>query len=171
MSIRGQDQGTTSIYDQRTRVRVLDHQLARSLESLTFGVVRKAAEREENRRTNALQEIERQFQIPMSGDADGNVTTDSTRLDFDAPFVYAPGNRDSDFDVPQVKFASVVEGTVLVSGHVTAWVRDENRGVVTGATVAVAVSAPGAESSVPYVGVAHFTFQGYAAIDEDESEG
>lgn len=152
---------------------ILDHQLERSLAAVTIGMVRQRTAHERNRRDNALQEIEQQFQTPFSGEAGTALSDDDQRFSFtfDSPFVYAPGNRDSDLDVPQFSFGAQVRGAVQLTGHVTEWIRDPGRGVVTGASVRLVAHAPGVTTPVPFSGVAHFTFQGYAAVDENESEG
>jgi hypothetical protein len=152
--------------------RALAHDLDRVLAGLTIGVVRGKESADTRRREMSLGETMLQFQVPINGEGGTQVATDSFDLDFDTPFHFAPGQRDSDFDTPQYTAGVQLDGGagVNVDVHVRAWKRDPDTDAVTGATVEVSTVAPGTLEPVPFNGLCHLTFQGYGALHEDESE-
>ena len=114
-----------------------------------------------------LQEIEHQFQIPISGNSGNVVAFATTSLTFDVDFFDAPEQRDSALSVPHFTFGAYIEGAdIMVSAHVKAWNIDE-RGAIVGADVTIGVCSPGLTSSVAYEGYVHLTFQGYGAVSEN----
>lgn len=149
---------------------VLDHDLQRSLHALTIGVVRSTQRRAARRNAEGLREFEYQVQIPISGQADTEAGWDVHEVAFASPFYYAPGNRASDFDVPQLRSGASLDAEVMVSVHVSDWKRDVERSAVVGALVKIGVAAPGTAVAIDYSGVVHLTFQGYGALDDAEDE-
>lgn len=116
---------------------------------------------------DALQEIEHQFQVPISGVAGGTAGYAATTLEFDVDFFDAPEQRDSSLSVPHFSFGAYVTGAdVMVSCCVTAWNIDD-RGAIVGADVSIGVCSPGRTTSLAYEGYVHLTFQGYGALSEN----
>lgn len=146
--------------------------LGRVMRSLTIGPVHDTDARERRARDLGLSEIDEQFQLPIAGDAGSVIAWDSVTVSFDHPFHYAPGQRDSDLDVPQFTYGAVIESgsPVIVSACVTGWIRDEDDDAVKGAVVQVGAHLPGTSEAVHYGGFVHVTFQGYGALQEDETE-
>lgn len=144
--------------------------LGRALQGLTIGVVRDAARLDANRRSLGMRETTQQFQIPVSGQAGTAVAWSSTTVSFDAPFSVAPGQRDSDLELPQMTYGAHLElGPVMLSAHVSGWQFDDDQSV-TAATIEIGTHAPGATAPVDFTGFVHATFEGWAALHEDETE-
>lgn len=152
--------------------RPIEHAIERSLAALTIGVLKNTAAHEERRRQLSLAEWELQFQERISGMAGNQVASSILGLDFETPFYFSPGSRDSELDTPQYSVGTNVEsGTgVMISANVTSWKRDEETDAVTGASVEISAVAPGTDEDVPYTAVVHLSFQGYSSMPEDESE-
>jgi hypothetical protein len=146
--------------------------LPRVMQNLTIGVVRETQERERRALALGLQEIDQQFQIPVSGSAGTTIAWSSAAVGFDYPFAYAPGMRDSDLDVPQMTYGAVIEsGTpVVLTAVVTDWTREPTDDSITGATLQIGAYSPGAAAAIDFGAFLHVTFQGYGALLEDETE-
>lgn len=151
---------------------VHENAVGRAVAALSLGAVRETQRREARRRNMGLEEMDLQFQVAISGDAGTQADWDTFSIDFDFPFYYAPGNRDSDLDRPHFTFGAVVEdgSPVVVSACVTGWQLNEETQGVTGATVAVCAVAPGTSQPVSFGGYVHLNFQGYAGVAEDETD-
>jgi len=154
----------------RTRGRPGDAQ--RVLQKLTIGVTQARERRDATARQLGMRELEQQFQFPISGQAGTTIAWDSMGCDFDYPFYFAPGQRDSDLEVPHMTYGVVLEGgtPVAIVACVTGWKRDNTDDSYTGATVAVGAFSPGASAPIQYGGAIHISFQGYGALLEDETE-
>ncbi len=114
-----------------------------------------------------LQEIEHQFQIPISGMSGAVAGYATTTLTFDVDFFDAPEQRDSALAVPHFSFGAVIDGAnIMVSACVKEWTTDE-RGAIIGAEVTIGVASPGTTTSAAYEGYVHLTFQGYGAVSEN----
>lgn len=144
--------------------------LSRVMRGLTIGVVRETDARDKRAKALGLNEIEEQFQIPVGGAAGTSVSMEAVELTFDYPFYFAPGMRDSDFDVPQMTYGAQLDGAVIYSVAVLGWDRDVADESVKGATVGISVCAPGTTEGVSFGGFVHVTFQGFGALLEDETE-
>lgn len=144
--------------------------LHRAIAELTIGTVRSTREREARDREMGYAEIEQQYQFAISGTAVPSLawTVDPIEIDFDYPFYYAPGQRDSDLDRPQFYSGVEVTPPVAVSIVVSSWTLDPDNGAVIGCTVNVGVVG---DVTLPaYAGVVHLTFQGYGGLAEPEAE-
>lgn len=123
---------------------------------------------------DALQEIEQQFQLPISGTTSGVIAFSSIDLVFDVDFFDAPEQRDSSLAVPHFTYGAFIDptdqidnptGAVLITACVSSWVSDD-RGAITGATVTVGSCMPGG-AAFDFTGYVHLTFQGYGALAEN----
>lgn len=120
-----------------------------------------------------LQEIEYQYQIPISGTVDDRIFWRTVDLEFDVEFFHAPEQRDSPLTMPHFTFGAVVSGesvattnehgAVVVTAVVSGWTTDD-RDAVIGAQLSVGVTAPDGECE--YQGYVHLSFQGFAAPAE-----
>jgi hypothetical protein len=145
------------------------HALDRAMGELTLGVVKSTRKRDQRDWEMGFKELQQQFQIKINGQASEAWGFAQTTIVFDYPFFYAPAQRDSDLDRPQFWFgAELYDFPGAASAVVTAWEIDPTHGAVVGATVSIGVaSQPGVDA--PYEGVIHLTFQGFAALSEDET--
>jgi hypothetical protein len=94
-------------------------------------------------------------------------------VSWEHPFLYAPLQRDPSFETPlvtdHVEFTQNSGVLIVAHAHVVSW-KMSDQGWYVGATVRVAVSAPGQSNPVAYSGVLHLNFQGFASpTDEDVS--
>lgn len=146
--------------------------IVRVMQGLSIGTVQETTRRAEKARELGLREIEVQFQIPVAGSAGTVIEWDSSSCDFDYPFYYAPGARDSDLDTPQMLYGAVIESgsPVVLTACVTAWKQDESDDSYIGATLAIGAYSPGVAEAVSFGGSLHVSFQGYGALLEDETE-
>lgn len=145
------------------------HALHRAVADMTLGVAQSTRKREARDREMGFREVQQQYQIEIAGEATGVWGFAETSITFDYPFFYAPAQRDSDLDRPHFWFGAELDFLGAVSAVVTAWDTHPRTGAITGATVAVGVvTQAGAE--VGYQGVVHLTFQGFAALSEDETD-
>lgn len=146
-------------------------QLDRVLAALTIGVHQSVKHRRlalEDTRTGPKHQL---VQVPISGQA-GNgwgYATPDHRVSWELPFLYAPGQWLVPFSTPhfQASFAQIsgLSDLILFHAHVIGW-RQTEEGWFVGATVRFASCAPNAASTVPWSGMAHLTFSGYAALAE-----
>lgn len=112
-----------------------------------------------------MQEIDLQYQLPVSGIASDTSTPWATvELDFEWEFYYAPGNRDNDLAWPHMTYGAYVPGSpVAVIAAVTAWKIDPDTDAITGAIVGITAFG----ENTPFEGVLHVTFQGWAMSRDD----
>lgn len=157
----------------RRRVRAGMHDdIVRVMQGLSIGNVQETTKRDKRARELGLRELEQQFQIPVAGSAGTVIDWDTTSCDFDYPFYFAPGARDSDLDAPQMVYGAVIESgsPVVIAACVTGWKQDATDDSYIGATVALGAFSPGAVEAVAFGGSVHVSFQGYGALLEDETE-
>lgn len=141
--------------------------LHRAVSDLTVGVAHAMRARDQRNREMGFAEVQQQFQVRMSGTATATVAYAITVVEFDYPFYYAPSQRDSDFSRPHFWFGAEASTPISVSAVVTAWDIDPDNAAIIGASVAVGVLS---QTPVAYTGVLHLTFQGFAALGEDETD-
>lgn len=103
-------------------------QLDRGLSALSLDADRDAQAARDERDRTALKERVEQYQVPIEalvGAMPGHAEVD---IDFRAPFIAAPEQRDSDFDRPHFAFGyELVSGRpVTLTAHIASWkVNDE----------------------------------------------
>lgn len=159
---------------------VSTHALERSIRELSIGGVLALDKRRNLAGYDQLQEIEHQFQIPISGKASSGAGWTKVKLAFDVAFVFAPEQRDSPLAIPHFSYGPVVSGQpplgssadpnnpdslVAVFCQVIDWARDGASDAIVGAVVGVGCSTLGG-SDVEFTGYLHLTFQGYGAPSE-----
>jgi hypothetical protein len=155
---------------------VKQNAMNRAVVSVGLAVNKHIRERDRARANMAFREAVLQYQLPISGSADGVYRSATIDLDFEIHFHYAPYNRDSDFDRPEVSTGVVLSGDtdVIIDLKVVKWNIDEETDAVTGATVKVSAFVLGGSTdgfdTTPFEGYAHVSFQGWAGVHEDETE-
>lgn len=156
------------------------HSLERAIHHLQVGGALALDARRASAGYDSLQELEHQFQIPISGTAASGIAWTTVNLTFDVTFVFAPEQRDSPLAVPHFSFGPVVSGEpasgtvdpnnpdalVMVTAQVTDWSRGHSD-TIDGARVGVGAWSGGED--VLFQGYVHLTFQGYGAVSEDTS--
>lgn len=136
----------------------------RAITALTVGVAKSTEKRRARQAELGLGESFQQFQVPISGTAGTLPAFTNVSVDFDYPFHYAPGQRDSDLEVPHAGFGAEADEQIMFGATVIAWVIDDGNGAYTGATVAI--SAMAADDDTSFTGSVHLTFQGFSAPDD-----
>jgi hypothetical protein len=129
---------------------------------------------------DALNEIDHQFQLPISGVATSTMAWVTKTVEFDVEFVFAPEQRDSALTMPHFTYGAVARaevdttieganpsGALAISAVVLDWVTDTRRNVITGAQVAVGVMFSG-NTTPQFHGTVHLTFQGFGALAEND---
>lgn len=117
-----------------------------------------------------LGEIEQQIQVAITGEAAGNIAWATVDVTFDVEFLDATDQRYSNLTTPLFTFGYELTTAepVVISGCVLLWATDD-RGVVTGATVAIGAHNPG-PTTTAYTGVAHLKFEGYGNTPNEPSD-
>lgn len=139
--------------------------MQRVVQELTVGHVRSAQKLKAQNEQLALQEVELQYQLPINGRASKVISWDSVKFDFEWDFHTAPGQRDSDLELPQMTYGAYIPrgGPVGVFACVRDYKENEKTGAVNGATVAIGVIADG---STEFRGFLNVTFQGFAMSND-----
>lgn len=141
------------------------HKLHRAVAEITLGVVQSTRERDALDLDMALTESEQQYRVPIEGEASPGWGFGEVDIEFDSHFFYAPAQRDSDLEFPHFTFGAICEQDAVIVARVKTWDVREHNGAIKGATVGVAVICAEA-----YEAEVDLRFQGYAALDETESE-
>lgn len=114
-------------------------------------------------------EYTQQVQVEISGHASILWGYADIAVSWEHPFVYAPLQRDPQFERPHLSHHLEWTGSqadlVVGHAHVVSWLQSD-QGWYIGAKVRVAVMAPNTE--VDYSGVLHLSFQGYACPTDEE---
>lgn len=145
----------------------MDHNaVGRSVAMMGFNMQRMIEKRRTNIARYALSETEQQFQqeftVNPSSTQIGQLTVVTATIMFTETIVYAPRQRQSNSEDPQMWFGAVLDiGEATVTGHVSEWVMDE-AGNFIGAVVSICVTA-----FTKVQGTAHFTFQGLSSPIDD----
>lgn len=139
--------------------------LPRIMAELSLGSNRRMRQRERRDLDMGFSEVVQQYQINIEGEPGGAFGFASVDVSFAYPFYYAPAQRDSDLDVPHMTFGGEASTDLAMSAVVTSWDRDADNDAINGATVCVGVLG----ASETYTGVVHLSFQGFAALGEDET--
>lgn len=147
------------------------HALSRSLQAMTFGVVRAYDRVKRDELVNGLGQIDHQFQVPISGHAGGSVAWSPLEVAFAAPMVEARDERQSPYADPLFTFGVVVKKgpPALVTCAVRRWVEDS--GYYSGAVLDVGVVRPGATDVTFFSGEVHLNFSGWGAPTSDYDDG
>lgn len=138
--------------------------VGRLLHDITIGTIQAVRSKDASDAQNEMREIEQQFQVAISGVAGAVPAFEGATLQFDVPFYYAPGQRDSDLEFPHFTYGSHTNPAVGVHATVSEWVHDETNGSVIGAVVQIGAVGLGEE----FTGFAHLTFQGFGALAEED---
>lgn len=91
------------------------NRLERAMKGVTIGVVKDLQDWEKIRELDALQEVEEQIHVKVTGRAEEFAAWDRVDLDFNTVFVDATGQRDSPFDRPHFTFGARVRTGVPVA--------------------------------------------------------
>lgn len=141
------------------------HKLQRAREDMSLGIITRSRERREQDLEVAMIEHEQQIRIALEGAPSPGWGFGEVEVEFDHHFFYAPAQRDSDLIYPHFTFGSFCEEDAVVVARVKEWDIREHNGAIRGATVGVAI-----QCKVAYEGYLDLRFQGYAALDEIESQ-
>lgn len=149
--------------------------LERSLTALAVGIPQAADDRNAALEDFAAAEMDQYVHYRLRGSIGRDPAWHDIDLVFPYPFLSEvdPNATDTTLRVPHFVQPGVEWKNgpdIVVNAILRAWVRDEY-GLFTGATMRLAVSAPRAGKVDPIEAVLHFTFSGYAAPTEDDSQG
>lgn len=146
-------------------------QLERSLMKLALAPHQGLGERHDALVSTKSGEYDQQVQVDLSGQAYDAWGFADIPVTWEHPFVYSPLQRDPPFATPHVsshiEWTGPLAALVVGTAHVMSWLQSPE-GWFIGATVRVAVSAPGSTTPVAFAGVLHMTFQGYAYPTDEE---
>jgi hypothetical protein len=146
--------------------------LERSLAALTVGEPQAHLDRERELYPLRATDMAQNVLATFGGEIGRNPLWTRIAVAFPCPFIMAmdPGRTDS--NVPHPHFATGVETKqpISVSINLTDWVGDD-RGFITGAKFMLGVWAPSNRKRLKFSGKIHLTFFGYAAPEDDDSEG
>lgn len=140
------------------------HSAQRAINDITLGVAKATRRRQERIAELGLREEDQQYQIAVSGTAGNALGVGSLSVVFDFPFHFAPGQRDSDLEVPHMTFGAECDALVQLGAFVLGWLQDSGTGAFVGANLAVSCIAPTA--GVDFTGKLHVTFQGFSGPDD-----
>lgn len=150
--------------------------LQRSLAAMTIGTIRRYRERAAAVAHVRLREREQQFQLPIAGTAFQGIVWTKRRVTFDTVFFGATGERDSEFEKPQVNYGFVIDPgddkdpvLPIIPTLAVEWLTDDQEATY-GCVLHIGVHSPTVDP-VDFSGYLHVTFQGWGAPREDESEG
>lgn len=140
--------------------------LDRAMRGLTIGVAKSEQDFLKQSQIEALNEVEEQFQIQVSGRAEEFPIWDSTDVGFDTRFIDATGQRPSPFDKPHMTYGYEITSKepVGIFVCVLGW-KTNKRNECVGAKLAMGVAAT--DLSTKFKGAVHVTFQGYGATGEN----
>lgn len=149
--------------------------LQRALDSMTVGFERDRARVEAETAPLRPGDMVHSVQMPVSGEAGGLASSfDVTAMWADTPFLtrLQVDEEDSEPVNPQFSFGYELQSdaNVMMTACVREWLLDD-RGLIEAARVRIMAVAPGATVLVPFIGVAHLTFIGYAAPMDDDDDG
>lgn len=142
-------------------------EMVRTVQSIQIGTALDIQKRADQDLELDMQEIDLQYQLPVSGTAGDASEWETVELDFEWEFFYAPSNRDSDLAYPHMTYGAYVPGVpVALFACVNVWKVDTDTDAITG--VVLAVTALG--NQVDFAGSLHLNFQGYALSRDDFSD-
>lgn len=150
--------------------------LQRSLQAITIGSIEATHKRRDEYADAALQEIDQQFQVPISGTATpGEVAAGIIDCEFAAAMIDAYDERQAPFTAPTFTSGFVLTSPepVILTAAVQRWfVRDE--AYYYGARVRVFVWTPPIDwllrQPAKFAGELHMNFQGYGMPVVDEPD-
>lgn len=146
--------------------------LTRSLAALTIGEPKAYIERESELYDLRAMDMAQHVIAPFSGNVLRQPLWTTLRIAFPNPFIMAmdPGKTDSTVRHPHFTSGVECRAPIIVHANLTGWASDD-RDFFTGASLNVGVYAPNAPKRVSFEGQLHLTFFGYAAPEEDDSQG
>lgn len=149
--------------------------LQRSTHAMSFGAIETAVGAYTQDATETLQEIDQQFQIPVSGVAAPTPAYSELEVSFAVPFLDAYDERPSPYSDPNFTCGAVQKSgePVWITCAVIEWIVEEEM-FYGGAKVRVGVWGPA--GSGDFVGEVHLNFQGWGspipdAADQGADEG
>lgn len=114
--------------------------LARSIRALTVGSLQSYNERQNDYASNAIGEIDQQYQLALTGTIEEDaVWVEDVVIDFEAPFINGTEDRNVPFLYPHFTYGTVVPGKLklVVTCNVVEWTFEYDP-----EEVGVAVAAP-----------------------------
>ena len=117
-----------------------------------------------------LGEIAEHIQLDIDGDAGSTLAWSELDITFDVDFIDATNERYSNLPEPQFTYGAAVSTDTPVGVYACVklpYVVDD-RGVIVGATVAVAALSPGAAAS--FTGRVYLTFEGFGCLPNEPSD-
>lgn len=112
----------------------------RSIRALTIGSIIASDRRRQLDRDEAMQELDQQFQLPISGVATAVPVWQDVEIAFDVTLLDAPDMRETPYSEPLVTHGVFCADDVFVTVAVAAWIRDEQQNFA-GARVRIGVVA------------------------------
>lgn len=144
--------------------------LHRSLAQLTVGVVRAQQDAQDAMASSQMDEMLQQLQMPIAGYVKDKPISVRTDVYWPHPFVFAPAQRDSDFERPTFSMGVelLADIPVILTGAIVGW-HDSVEGYTIGAAIRVTAYIPDARKKQRFNAIFHLTFQGYGAPTDDNT--
>lgn len=142
--------------------------------SITLGAITRSVVRGDilpvDTSLDELGEIEQQLHVAITGEAGANIAWANLDVTFDVEFLDAVEQRYSNLTEPLFTYGAsmTTADPVVVSACLLLWATDD-RGVITGATVAIGVHSPG-PTTFAYTGKAHLKFEGFGSIPNEPAD-
>ena len=148
--------------------------LSRVLGDLVIGSENARKQRRDDLATIKSGEYDQQVEVPFSGSATSTWGYQDIKMSWEHPIVYAPLQRDPQFETPHITDHISLSGKetslVIVVAHLIAWNYNE-RGWFVGATMRLAAQAPLTNAEIAYSGMLFATFQGMAFPTDEGDTG
>lgn len=147
--------------------------LQRSLTAITIGS--RQAERRLEAEIGPLRagDMSQAVHIALKGNAGSALSATNVTTMFHYPFLTRILVDEDDVEPTEPTFGFGYElqsdAPVMISACVRDWLEDE-RGLIVGARLQLLAVAPGATAQLPFNAVAHLTFMGFAAPDDDDDD-
>jgi hypothetical protein len=147
--------------------------LERSIADMLIGTQRALRKRERALESISGGEFDQQVQLPVSGVAATTWGHADSPVSWEHPFIFSPLQRNPQFPTPQVthhfEFTRTPSDLVLVTANIIGW-NENQSGWLIGAKVRVASCAPNSTGNIPFTGILHLTFEGYAFPTDSGAE-
>jgi hypothetical protein len=101
----------------------------RSIRALTVGALIASDRRKALDRQEALQELNQQFQLPISGGASAFPVWQEIEVEFSLALLDAPDMRETPYSDPIVTYGVVCGDNIAVTVNVAAWIRNDEKDV------------------------------------------
>lgn len=150
------------------------HALRRALGKVTVTHVKQREALLARHAASKLAEELFQYQLGFAGKANARPAWQPLEVQFPAPMIPAPMQRDSDLEVPQFTFGYhlyAAAAPVVVMGHVSQWMLDDADYTV-GAQLQIGAYTPADNNNIDFAGYVHLTFQGFSGpMLSDDDQG